>query len=92
MHTQQASKRRGRKKRLQWTFEQVISDLRSKPTCSIPQAGLVLGELSKSASYEAAAAGLLGVPIMEIGGKKKRVPSIAVLKKLGLADTDPQAA
>lgn len=79
-------KRRQRKFKFSW--EDVIAELRSKPTCSIPLAGLVLGELSPNASYEAAAAGMLGVPIMEIGGKKKRIPSIAVLRKLGLAE-DP---
>jgi hypothetical protein len=75
-------KRRRRKPKFRW--EDVLAELRSKPTCSIPLAGQALGDLSPNASYEAAAAGLLGVPIMEIGGKKKRVPSIAVLKKLGL--------
>jgi hypothetical protein len=81
-------KRRRRKPKFRWA--DVIAELRSKPTCSIPLAGLVLGELSKNAAYEAAAAGMLGVPIMEVGGKKKRVPSIAVLRKIGLEE-DPSA-
>jgi len=79
--------KRRRKSRVKW--EDVMAELRSKPTCSIPLAGFVMGVLSKNASYEDAAAGMLGVPILEIGGKKKRVPSIAVLRKLGLAAEDP---
>jgi len=81
-------KRKRPRRKLKFRWEDVIAELRSKPTCSIPLTGLALGELSPNASYEAAAAGMLGVPIMEIGGKKKRIPSIAVLRKLGLAE-DP---
>jgi hypothetical protein len=66
----------------------LIAELRSSPTVSVPTAGRALGDLSKNASYEAARRGTLGVPVFEAGGKK-RVPSIAVLRQLGLADPAP---
>lgn len=73
------------------TMREILAELRAKPSVSVPTAGKALGDLSKNASYEAARKGTLGVPVFDAGGKK-RVPSIAVLKKLGLADADPQAA
>jgi len=73
------------------SMKEILAELRSSPTVSVPTAGRALGDLSKNASYEAAKRGTLGVPVFEAGGKK-RVPSIAVLRQLGLADDDPQAA
>jgi hypothetical protein len=68
----------------------ILAELRSKPTVSVPTAGKALGDLSKNASYDAANKGTLGVEVFEAGGKK-RVASIHVLRKLGLAD-EPTAA
>jgi hypothetical protein len=68
----------------------IIRELRSKPTCSVPLAGRALGDLSRNPSYLAAQAGTLGVTILEIGGKK-RVPSIEVLRLLGLDDDEAHA-
>jgi hypothetical protein len=72
------------------TLEEILAELRSKPTVSVPTAGKALGDLSKNASYDAAIKGTLGVPVIEAGGKK-RVPSIAVLRKLGFDDTPTTA-
>lgn len=47
--------------------------------------GKALGDLSPNASYEAAKKKELGVNTFRIGGKI-RVPSIEVLRKLGLAE------
>ncbi len=69
---------------MSWT--EILAELKSKPTVSVPVAGKVLGDLSKNASYEAARRGTLGVPVLEISGRK-RVPSIAILRKIGLAET-----
>jgi hypothetical protein len=66
----------------------ILAELRSKPTVSVPIAGKALGDLSRNASYEAAKRKALGVPVLEVAGKK-RVPSIAVLRQLGL-DGDPE--
>jgi hypothetical protein len=73
------------------SMREILAELRSKPSVSVPTAGKALGDLSKNASYDAAIKGTLGVPVIEVGGKK-RVPSIAVLRKLGLADDTPTAA
>jgi hypothetical protein len=70
------------------SIRDLIAELRSSPTVSVPTAGRALGDLSRNASYEAAKKGTLGVPVFEAGGKK-RVPSIAVLRQLGLVDDDP---
>jgi hypothetical protein len=67
------------------SMQEILAELRAKPTVSVPTAGKALADLSKNASYDAAKNGKLGVPILEVGGKK-RVPSIAVLRRLGLAD------
>jgi hypothetical protein len=67
------------------SMRDILIELRSKPTVSVPTAGKALGDLSKNASYDAAKKGTLGVPVFDAGGKK-RVPSIAVLRQLGLAD------
>jgi hypothetical protein len=46
--------------------------------------------LSRNAAYSAANNGTLGVPVLEVAGKK-RVPSVAVLQKLGLDGADSPA-
>jgi hypothetical protein len=72
-------------------MREIIAELRSKPSVSVPIAGKALGDLSKNASYDAANKGTLDVPVLKVGGKL-RVPSIAVLRKLGLAEETPTAA
>jgi hypothetical protein len=72
-----------------WT--KILAELKQQPTVSVPTAGRVLGDLSRNASYDAARRGVLGVPVITVGGKK-RVPSVAVLKKLGLLNEDNEAA
>ena len=70
------------------TWKQILAELKSNPTVSVPVAGKALANLSPAASYRAAENNTLGVEIMEIGGGKKvlgrRVRSIDVLRKLGL--------
>jgi hypothetical protein len=73
------------------TMREILAELRSKPSVSVPKAGKALGDLSRNASYDAATKGKLGVPVFDVGGKKC-VPSIAVLRKLGLADDAPTTA
>jgi hypothetical protein len=70
-------------------WKRLLQKLRAQPTVSVPEAGQALANLSKNASYAAAARGTLGVEVMDVGGLK-RVPSIAVLRKLGL-DQDSAA-
>ena len=60
---------------------EIIAQL--QPTVDVPTAGLALGNLSRNSAYEAARTGKLGVPVLEVGGKK-RVPSAAILRALGL--------
>jgi hypothetical protein len=67
------------------SWKVILKKLQTQPTVSVPEAGWVLGDLGRNAAYGAARAGTLGVPVLETGGKL-RVPSIAVLHKLGLAD------
>jgi len=64
------------------TFQDILTILRTKPTVSVPFAGMALGELSPNVSYKAAAADRLGVPVMDIGGRR-RGASIHVLGMLG---------
>jgi len=91
------SKKRARqapkKKKREFKWDEVLTYLRSHPTCSVPMAGFVFG-LSESGAYDSANANgsIGGVPVILAGGKKKRCPSIAVLRKVGLADPPPQAA
>jgi hypothetical protein len=73
------------------SLREILTELRSKPSVSVPTAGKALADLSKNAGYQAANKGTLGVPAYEAGGKK-RVPSIAVLRRLGLTDGGPGAA
>jgi hypothetical protein len=65
-------------------IKDLIAELRSNPTVSVVTAGRAFG-LGRNAAYEAARRGKLGVPVIEAGGKK-RVPSTAVLRQLGLLD------
>ena len=67
-------------------WRDILAELRTNPTVEVPTAGLALGDMSKNGSYEAARADRLGVPVIDVGGKK-RVPSIAVLRKLGLEES-----
>jgi hypothetical protein len=67
------------------TFKEMLAQLRSELTVDIPFAGWVLGQLSQNAAYEAARAGKLGVPVFEVGGRK-RVASSDVLRRLGLIE------
>jgi hypothetical protein len=73
------------------TMRAALAKLRQDPSVSIPVAGRALGNLGRNASYGAATDGKLGVPVFETGGRK-RVPSIAVLRQLGLAADDPNKA
>lgn len=72
------------------TWMEILAELKRNPTVSVPIAGKVLGDLSRNGAYEAARAGKLGVPVLEIGGKK-RVPSAAILRALGI-DRSVEAA
>ena len=65
------------------SLAEILAELRTKPTVSVPTAGKVLGDLNKNSSYDAAKTGKLGVPVLEVGGKK-RVASVHVLRALGL--------
>jgi hypothetical protein len=65
------------------SWKAVLRKLQTQPTVSVPDAGFALAQLSRNASYNAAKARKLGVPILEIGGKL-RVPSQAVLRELNL--------
>jgi hypothetical protein len=67
----------------------VIAELRSKPSVSVPVAGKALGDLSRNGSYRLVAEGKFPVPTFDVGGRK-RVASATVLKLLGLADTNLQ--
>jgi hypothetical protein len=69
----------------------ILAELRSKPSVSVPVAGKALADLSKNGSYRAAAEGKFPVPIFEVGGRK-RVASATVLRLLGLTEDNPQAA
>jgi hypothetical protein len=72
------------------TMREILDELLSSPTVSVPRAGKVLGDLSKNPAYDAARNGTLGVPVLKVGGKL-RVPSIAVLRKLGLEKEEAPA-
>jgi hypothetical protein len=67
------------------TIREILNELRTKPTTSVPNTGKVLGDIGPNPSYEAAKNGTLGVPTFWVGGKL-RVASIDVLRKLGLED------
>jgi hypothetical protein len=63
----------------------VIAELRTKPSVSLPVAGKALADLSRNGSYRVAARGEFPIPVYEIGGKK-RCASAPILRLLGLAD------
>jgi hypothetical protein len=59
------------------SWPDVLNELRTKPTVSVPVAGFALGGLSKNAAYGAVEDKKIGgVPVMKVGGKL-RVPSHA---------------
>jgi hypothetical protein len=66
------------------TFREILIELRSNPTVSVPTAGKALGDMSKNGSYRAAADGRFPCPIIDFGGGTKRVASAVVLRLLGL--------
>lgn len=64
----------------------ILLELVSKGTVSVPFTGMALGDLTRNPSYDAAIDGsLAGCKVMDVGGKK-RVPSIEVLHQLGFPD------
>lgn len=65
------------------SWKEILAELKASPTVDVPTAGKALANLSPNAAYRAAAKDKLGVPVLEIGGRK-RVTSVAVLRKLGL--------
>jgi hypothetical protein len=74
--------RSGDPKKLNW--QDVLNQLRTNPTVSVPVAGFALAGLSKNAAYGAVEDKKIGgVPVMKVGGKL-RVASIAVLRQLGI--------
>jgi hypothetical protein len=79
------------KKGREITMKAALAKLRAHPSVAIPVAGRALANLGINASYGAAQDGKLGVPVFETGGRK-RVPSIAVLKRLGIDTDQPNKA
>ena len=71
-------------------FPKIIAELKQSPTCSVPLAGAALANMTRNTAYEAAKNGTLGVPTFWAGGKL-RVPSIAVLQRLGLVEAAEDA-
>jgi hypothetical protein len=67
---------------------ELIDLLYVMPTVDPPTAGKILGDLSRSGSYRAAAADTLGVPVFKVG-TLSRISSIFILRKLGLPETKP---
>jgi len=55
-------------------------DKEGDKTLSIPEAGWRYFRLGRNASYEAAKRG--DIPVIKLGAKKKRVPVIAMERKL----------
>jgi hypothetical protein len=71
------------------SWKSLMTKLKTEPTVSIPDAGKAFG-LSENAAYRAVKNNrLLGLPVLEVGGvesARKRIPSIAILRKLGLVE------
>jgi hypothetical protein len=65
-------------------WRKILAELKTQPTVSVPTAGRALG-VAENAAYRAARNNTLGVPVLEVGGRR-RVPSISVLRKLGLTE------
>jgi hypothetical protein len=72
------------------TNEEILHELRTQPSTTVPNTGKILAGISANAAYAAARNGELGVPTYWVGGKL-RVPSIAVLRLLGLEKDAPPA-
>jgi hypothetical protein len=67
------------------TLEEIIVELRARPSQTVPFAGMALGELQRGASYQAAKDNTLGVEVYWSGGKL-RVTSVAIARRLGVED------
>jgi hypothetical protein len=65
------------------TINEILNDLRTKPSATVPDTGKILAGKSANASYEAARNKTLGVDVFWSGGQL-RTASIDVLRKLGL--------
>lgn len=64
--------------------EQVLREIMTKLTVSVPVAGKAICNLSRNPSYEAAKSGMIGsVPVIEVRGRKA-VPTAPIRKLLGL--------
>jgi hypothetical protein len=61
-----------------------LQKLLSRPTTSVPEAGMILGILCKNTAYAAAVKG--DIPTIKIG-RQKRVPTSWLRKQLGLDST-----
>lgn len=62
-----------------------VAELRRQPTISVDRAAQFLG-ISRSHAYDLAKSGRL--PTITLGVRRKRVPSAAVLRMLGVDDTN----
>jgi excisionase family DNA binding protein len=60
----------------------VLPDPSTQPTLSVPEAGALLGLLSRGAAYKAAKEGT--IPTLRFG-RRLRVPTAAVLSMLGVS-------
>jgi hypothetical protein len=67
------------------TLDEAIAALRARTSQTVPFAGDALGDLQRGASYAAAKAGTLGVPVFWSGGKL-RTASIDIARRLGVED------
>ncbi len=75
--------KKGKEPKPKWP--DVLNELRTKPTVSVPTAGLALGNFSKNAAYEAARQKKLGVSVIEVGGKLRVAARFARAARKGLA-------
>jgi hypothetical protein len=67
------------------TLAEIITELRARPSQTVPFAGEALGSLQRGASYAAGKNGTLGVPVFWSGGKL-RTASIDIARRLGVED------
>ena len=66
--------------------KKIIRQIMTKLTVSVPVAGKALGELSENTSYAAGRTGQIGgCPVIDVAGKR-RVPTAAIQRVLGLED------
>lgn len=64
----------------------LLHEIMTQLTVSVPVAGRALCSLGRNASYEAAKSGAIaGVPVIEVRGKKA-VPTAPIRKVLGLVE------